>query len=241
MLALRGRRRVHALSVVRIARRFNGPPESGNGGYVCGAVAVGTGADVRVRLHTPPPLDVDLDLEALEEGRWRLLAGGTVVATATAARLQLEVPAPPSYGQAVWASQHYPGFRSHGFPECFVCGPLRQRGDGLRIFPGALDTGLHAAPWLPADDLGDADGRVCIEFHWAALDCPGYFALCGGRRSMLLGEFQAHVDRPVHVGEPCTVIGWKLGHEGRKYHAGTALFDEDGELCARALATWIEV
>jgi len=241
VLALRGRRRVHSLSLVRIARRFNGPPESGNGGYACGAVAVGTGADVRVRLHRPPPLDLDLSLEAQGDGRWQLLDGSTVIASATSARLDLAVPAPPTYAQAVWASQHYPGFRSHGFPECFVCGPLRHRGDGLRIFPGALETGLYAAPWLPADDLGDADGRVRIEFHWAALDCPGYFALCGGRRSMLLGEFQTHVDRPVHVGEPCTVIGWKLGHEGRKHYAGTALFDEDGELCARARATWIEV
>ena len=49
---------------------------------------------------------------------------------------------------------------------------------------------------------------------------------------MLLGEMQAHVDRRVHVGEPCTVIGWSIGAEGRKHQAGTAIFDEDGELCA---------
>ena len=36
------------------------------------------------------------------------------------------------------------------------------------------------------------------------------------------------------------VIGWKIGVEGRKYQAGTAIFDEDGELCARARALWIE-
>jgi hypothetical protein len=57
---------------------------------------------------------------------------------------------------------------------------------------------------------------------------------------MLLGEMQAHVDRRVHVGESCTVIGWKIGAEGRKSLAGTAIFDEDGELCARARALWIE-
>ena len=57
----------------------------------------------------------------------------------------------------------------------------------------------------------------------------------------LLGEMQAHVDRRVRVGEPCTVIGWKLGAEGRKHHCGTAIFDGEGELCARARATWIEV
>jgi hypothetical protein len=58
---------------------------------------------------------------------------------------------------------------------------------------------------------------------------------------MLLGEMQAHLDRKVHVGESCTVIGWRIGSEGRKHLAGTAIFDGDGELCARARATWIEV
>jgi hypothetical protein len=36
------------------------------------------------------------------------------------------------------------------------------------------------------------------------------------------------------------VIGWRLGASGRKHVVGTALFDEDGELCARALGVWIE-
>jgi hypothetical protein len=142
--------------------------------------------------------------------------------------------------QAVWASQHYAGFRDHVFPDCFVCGPHRRRGDGLRIFPGRLESGIVAAPWLPADNLDRGDGHVAVAYHWAALDCPGYFAVTAGRRAMLLGEMQAHVDRRVHTGEPCTVIGWKIGAEGRKHFAGTAIFDEDGELCARAFATWIE-
>jgi hypothetical protein len=58
---------------------------------------------------------------------------------------------------------------------------------------------------------------------------------------MLLGEMQAHVDRRVRVGDPCIVIGWKLGAEGRKHYAGTAVFDQEGELLARARATWIEL
>jgi hypothetical protein len=37
------------------------------------------------------------------------------------------------------------------------------------------------------------------------------------------------------------VIGWAIGADGRKHHCGTAIFDEDGELCARAKSTWIEV
>lgn len=228
---------------VTIARRFNGPPDSGNGGYVCGAFAVAAGQDLRVRLHLPPPLELAMTLGPGEAaGSLVLRDGARTVASGMPAQLSLDVPQAPPYVQAVWASQHYVGFKQHPFPDCFVCGPHRRRGDGLRIFPGLLDSGIVAGPWIPADDLDGGDGKVAVEFHWAALDCPGYVAIVGDApRRLLLGEMQAHVDRRVHVGEPCTVIGWTLGADGRKHHSGTAIFDEDGELCARARATWIEV
>jgi hypothetical protein len=229
------------LTTLTIASRYKGPPNSGNGGYVCGLIAATLQVELQVRLLSPPPLETPLELAPGGEGEWVLSSDAGPVARGVAGRLVLEVPSPPQYVQAVWASQHYPGFRDHAFPECFVCGPHRRRGDGLRIFPGMLDTGIVAAPWLPADDLDGGDGKVAVEFLWAALDCPGYFAVSGGRRPMVLGEMQAHVDRRVHVGEPCTVIGWKLGAEGRRHFAGTAIFDEDGELCARARATWVEL
>jgi len=228
------------LTTLTIDSRFKGPPESGNGGYVCGLVATTVQADLKVRLIAHPPLDTPLELAPQGEGEWVLSSATGAVARGVAAKLELDVPSPPKYVQAVWASQHYPGFREHAFPDCFVCGPHRRRGDGLRIFPGMLDTGIVAAPWLPADNLDAGDGKVAVEYLWAALDCPGYFAVSGGRRVMVLGEMQAHVDRRVHVGEPCTVIGWKIGSEGRKHQAGTAIFDEDGELVARARATWVE-
>jgi len=229
------------LTTLTIASRYRGPPDSGNGGYVCGLIAATTQADLRIRLLAPPPLESPLELARGSDGDWVLAGAAGPLARGIPARLQLDVPRPPRYVQAVWASQHYAGFREHAFPECFVCGPHRRRGDGMRIFPGMLDSGIVAAPWLPPDALDAGDGKVAVEFHWAALDCPGYFAVSGSRRTMLLGELHAHLDRRVHVGEPCTVIGWKIGTEGRKHDAGTAIFDEDGELCARARATWIEL
>ena len=229
------------MTTLSIADRFQGPPNSGNGGYVCGLVAATVQADLKVRLLMPPPLDTPLGLVREGDGDWVLASAAGPVARGAAGLLELDVPSPPRYVQAVWASQHYPGFREHAFPDCFVCGPHRRRGDGMRIFPGMLDTGIVAAPWLPPDTLDAGDGKVAVEFHWAALDCPGYFAVSGSRRVMLLGELQAHIDRRVHVGEPCTVIGWKIGAEGRKHQAGTAIFDEDGELCARGRATWLEL
>jgi hypothetical protein len=229
------------VKTLTLHHRYNGPQGSANGGYACGALVVAAGADLRVRLIAPPPLDEALSLSSLESGDWQLESRSGPVAIGTPARLELDVPVPPPYVQAVWASQHYAGFNHHPFPDCFVCGPHRRRGDGLRIFPGMLETGIVAAPWLPADDLDAGDGKVAVEFHWAALDCPGYFALCAGRRTMVLGEMHAHVDRRVRTGESCRIIGWKLGIDGRKHYAGTAIFDQEGELCARARSTWIEL
>jgi hypothetical protein len=229
------------MTELTIGRRFNGPPESGNGGYVCGSIAEALKADLRVRLTRPPPLETPLQLVAVGEDSWQLEAADGPVARAAAQRLTLAVPEPPRYVDAVWASQHYAGFRDHPFPECFVCGPQRRRGDGLRIFAGQLDGGMVAAPWLPAASLDAGDGKVAVRYHWAALDCPGFFAVSDGRQAMLLGEMQAHLDRRVRTGDPCTVIGWRIGAEGRKHYVGTAIFDVEGELCARASATWIAI
>jgi hypothetical protein len=44
---------------------------------------------------------------------------------------------------------------------------------------------------------------------------------------------------PVGVDERCVVLGWALGRAGRKLRAGTALFGNDGRLCALAEQTWI--
>jgi len=193
-----------------------------------------------VRLHRPPPLGAPLEVAHRDGGRLELLHESRVVASAEPAQLDLAVPAPPDYLAALEASRRYVGFTQHAFPNCFVCGPERARGDGLRIFAGPLGADSVAAPWVPDVALGLDDRKVRPEFMWAALDCPGYFAARSDHVPMLLGEFTAHVDRRVHVDEPCVIVGWRVGVAGRKFEVGTALFDEDGELCAKARAVWIE-
>jgi hypothetical protein len=233
------------MQLLTVAPRFCGPPGSANGGYISGLFAQHAPVTVRVRLHLPPPLGAPLEVAHREGGRLELLHDTRVVASAEPAQLELAVPAPPEYFAALEASRHYAGFSAHAFPNCFVCGPQRARGDGLRIFAGPLAAGasvaaMVAAPWVPDVALGLDDHKVRPEFMWAALDCPGYFAARSDRVPMLLGEFTAHVDRRVHVDEPCVIVGWRIGVTGRKYEVGTALFDEDGELCAKARAVWIE-
>jgi len=240
-----------------IARRFCGPPDSSNGGYFAGNVAglatQACGNDaadasspshanvICVRLLTPPPLATELELVEIADGRVEVRHGSAVIAEAGAARLDLDVPEPPTYLESVEASRGYAGFASHRFPTCFVCGPRRQRGDGLRIFAGGVPgRELVAAPWVPDASLDRGDGKVRPEFMAAALDCPGYFSIVSDDRMLLLGQLTLHVDRLVHVGESCRIVGWRLGGSGRKFEAGTAIFDGDGELCGRARAVWIE-
>jgi acyl-coenzyme A thioesterase PaaI-like protein len=230
------------MATITVDQRFCGPPGFANGGYLAGLMAQHSPTRVRIRLERPIPLRVPLELNAVDGGGLELTHLGAVLARALPAELELEVPVAPSYLEALEASRHFVGFAHHLYPACFVCGTERLRGDGLRIFAGRHGPGdLVAAPWVADAALSDGDGKVRPEFISAALDCPGVFASRTDLVPMLLGEFTAHIDRRVHIEEPCVVIGWKIRANGRKFEVGTALFDEDGELCARARAVWIEL
>ena len=222
--------------------RFCGPPGYANGGYLSGLMAQHTSQRVRIRLEKPIPLNTDMELTRLEDGGLELSHEGKRLARAIPSDLKLDVPAPPSYVEALEASRHFSGFTRHLFPRCFVCGTERARGDGLRVFAGRWSAAnLVAAPWSADESLSDGEGKVRPVFISAALDCPGAFAARDDMAPMLLGEFTAHIDRCVHIEEPCVVVGWRIAISGRKYEVGTALFDEDGELCARAKAVWVEL
>jgi hypothetical protein len=134
---------------LEIPKRFCGPPKSGNGGYVCGLLARHLTGTVVVRLKAPPPLNTPLRLEWTNDSA-RLLHESAVLAEAKSSELPLQPPDCPTFAQAEQAAAAFPGFKSHLFPGCFVCGPARQEGDGLRIFAGPLaGRNLHAAPWVP--------------------------------------------------------------------------------------------
>jgi hypothetical protein len=64
---------------ITIPKRFCGPPESGNGGYVCGLLAGYVNGDAEVTLRLPPPLDRPLDV-VRESGVARLMEGDKLVA-----------------------------------------------------------------------------------------------------------------------------------------------------------------
>lgn len=226
-----------------ISSRFCGPPKSGNGGYVCGRVAAHIAGVVSVRLKAPPPLETELRLER-SGSAVQLLDGPKIIAEAGPAVLDLTPPGAPTLAEAEEAAKACPGLTRHDFPQCFVCGPQRAIGDGMRIFPGPLASRpMVAAPWVPNESLTDASGNVSNEFLWAALDCTSAFSILPVREGMapVLGELCVRVDGVVAPNERCIVIGWPLKIDGRKRFAGSAVFSGLGRAVAVGRATWIVV
>jgi hypothetical protein len=213
-----------------IDRKFRGPTTSANGGYTCGLLASLLHGPVEVTLRLPPPLE--RPLEVVTDDQVELRDGEALVAQAAPAQLELDVPDPISFDEAAAAALPE-GDRDSVFPECFVCGWARD--DGLRIYAGPVEgRDLVAATWVPSDDV------IASEFVWAALDCPGAYAVQFGERgNPVLGRLAARVEHLPHPGERCVVMAWPLGEEGRKLYAGTALFGEDGRTLGTARATWI--
>lgn len=227
---------------ITIAPRFNGPPGSGNGGYVCGLMAAHIGGACEASLRAPPPLGVPLTLDADANGAV-LRHGETVIGEARPAQLDLAPPPAPSLAGARAAARRYVGLRDHRFPTCFVCGAGRAAHDGLDIFTGPVDgAAVVACTWTPGADLADASGRIAPEFLHAALDCPSYWALPqAGDIIALLARLTASIDaeRP-RPGEELIVAAWHLRSDGRKHHAAAAVYRADGAVVARSQALWIE-
>lgn len=226
-----------------VASRFNGPPNSGNGGYAAGLLARHLAQPVNVRLQKPIPLDTPLSIRQQQE-RWEAYDGDQLIALARPpARAVPAAPTKPSFVQAHACLRDAPAADSTStFTQCFVCGAGRAEGDGLRVLAGRFADGVVAAPWTPHVAFANASGQVEPEYVWAALDCPGMFAAFPDGRYALLGELAVELHQPVvHAREPHVVVGWLIAEEGRKRTAGTALIDASGECRAQAIATWIQI
>jgi hypothetical protein len=238
---------------VVIPARFCGPTDSSNGGYACGLIAEAfpPEAAVEVTLRAPPPLDRPLDLQVDPAGEpARLMDGAVLVAEARPADPPdaTERPAPPpSFAEAQAATAGFPvPPGQHPYPRCFVCGPDRDPGDGLRLHPGPVaGRRLVAAPFVPPRELEDptTPGRLPRRFVWATLDCPswyGWLAFAVEAPPILLGRLRGKVaPEAPRSGERCVVVGWGIERDGRKIRCGSALFGEDGTVYGQALATWI--
>jgi hypothetical protein len=235
-----------------IPSRFRGPSGSGNGGYVCGRIAAYADGPVTVTLHQPPPLDTPMTVEPAGDGALHVRDGGTLIAEATEAAyppglLAPEIPDLVSMTEACRSAGRARYFQDPFFPDCFVCGPDRDPGDGLRIFPGPVPGRmLWAAPWTPDSSVTGPDGRLRPEMAWAALDCPSGIAAAEGASlgqdtAIVLGRMTASVAALPSPGDQCRVIAWPDGGSGRKLTAGSVLLGPGGEVLAVARAVWLTV
>jgi hypothetical protein len=230
-----------------IAHRFRGPARSGNGGYTAGVLADAllslTGDPAAtVTLRVPPPLDTAMETLPFGGGV-QLWHRAVLVAEAIAGTFTGPVAEPVPFSAAAEASNGYAGLASHPFPTCFVCGPARSEGDGLRLFPGpvARRERTVAAPWVPTRAGADGSGALSRTVTWAALDCPGGWSLDLIGRPMVLGRMTAQVDAVPHLGGRYVVVGHARELGERKAYTDSALYTADGALMARAEATWIAV
>lgn len=229
-----------------------GPPRSGNGGWTAGALAArlldGAGgpdvAPVTVRLHRPPPLDRPLPVTtpADDPGALVLLDddADAPVATARAGALAAAPPAPVDVAAAALAEQRYAGLAHHPFPGCFACGPARQDGEGLRIFPGPVAEGRVAATWVPHPALAEDDLTLPTAVTWAALDCPGGWSSDLEDRPMVLGEMTAVVLRAPRAGVRHVVVGEHRRTEGRRTWTAASLWDGE-DLVGHAEHVWVAI
>jgi len=234
------------LTEIVIGRQFCGPPNSGNGGYVCGVLAKDIAGPATSVLRAPVPLDAPLILGREASATVMTGAQGQLVGRGEPAPgVELPKPPPaPSLAEARAAGARHVGLTMSFHPICFTCGTRRAEGDGLRVFAGQLEgaeTGVLACTWTPDAAFAEADGLTATEVVWAALDCPGYFAWVEreGRHGALLGTMTGEVLRRPKAGEECIVVAWPLSREGRKETAGVALYSAAGELMARAHQVWI--
>jgi hypothetical protein len=244
---MNGDTRSNRVDTVIIDPRYNGPNTSGNGGWVAGSMArlLGTGS-VSVTLRAPAPLAVPMFVRWQDDGSATLDNDGTLIAEATVAPLQLTVPKAPDPADAEAAgvlAQKVSAQRGANWPyaRCFSCGFARS--DGLRIVPGPVgNDGMVATTWTPPSLVADAGGQLPVEATWAALDCSAGIAwihCLGAETAIVTARITAEIDQPLQAGQQYTVIGWPIAQDGRKLHAGTAIFDAAGKALARSRQLWL--
>jgi hypothetical protein len=124
-------------------------------------------------------------------------------------------------------------------PICFCCGADHE--DGLKVYAAPVLAGEQvAAIWHSKAEWGESDGCLPDSFLWAALDCPGQFAfMAADIMTGMLGRMTGQVKQRVQADQQYLVTGWRMGIDGKKHYAGTAIFDRDENLLAAAKSVWI--
>jgi hypothetical protein len=226
-----------------VPNRFNGPRDSGNGGYSAGLIAGLVDGPAEVRLRSPVPLDTPLEVERRTDGHVLVTNGSALIATAApAGELELQVLPPVSLQSARAAAARYRGSGYAQLSQCYVCGP--DRIDTFGVFAAPVEgRAVVASPWRAPEWAADALGEVRPEHVWAALDCPTYFGayLAEHHGMAMLAQMQVRIDAPLVPGSDYVVMAWPLETDGRKRYAASAILTVGGDVLAVAKALLIEL
>ena len=244
---------MHATLV--IPARFRGPPASANGGYTAGSLAAWLDGPAEVTLRRPPPIDRPLDVE-VDTDQVTLLDGGELIAEARRAVVDVEPPRAVTVDEAAAAAEHSRFRRAPGD----TSSPATQsdQSETQDVAPAVESAAVQTAAWrelpggmtvlgtMPATmEAGFSRTLPSRQIVWSALDCPSSFAMYLEEDPLegpfVLGRLAARIDAPVSTGMPHVVLGWRVGLDGRKLFAGSALYDASGTPLAVARATWIHV
>ncbi len=235
-----------------LSQRFCGPPKTGNGGLTAGILVEAVGTDTaEIRLLSPTPVETSIIMES-EKGQRGTIYSDSKKVLATLKSIadedfpEYKLPVVPDLVDAKKISAFYPGFTTHPFPTCFVCGPKREVNDGLRIFVGPAPEqigfeNLMVGHWLPDQTVASQDGFVRDAVIWGALDCPGGFAaVLGEPKLIVLSKIRGKIIERPKIGENYTVLSWRLQKMTRAFKVMTAIFKSDSKrLLAIAEALWL--
>ncbi len=235
------------MTEISVPRQFRGPPVTANGGYICGLLTKAVGGVGSAMLRAGVPLDTPVALVDGEDGSVSAVnAEGKVLGTARPGG-QDQIPAPPPFpgvepARAAAAASPFAARSLHR--GCFSCCIEREAGEGLGVHVGQLpgaEPGVCAGVWSPHANFADPRGAMPDEITWGALDCSGSMAwwIKTGSPVGLLGTMSGEVLKAPKAGETYVVMAWALESEGRKFFAGVALYDAEGEIVARSGQIWI--
>lgn len=229
---------------VKIPDRYQGFPGKALGGITGGLLARRVGREAEVEFRRPVRTGAAMDVVDTDAGV-ALMDDGEIAAEARPGTIELNVPGPVSWEAATAASEAYLGHHDHPVPSCFTCGTERRVGDGLRVFAGPVaDRPTLAAAWTPHPNLSDDDGRLPLEYAWAAVDCPSIWAVMEAAPAdspdhVVSGQLAVRVDGSIRTGEPHVVMAWPLPTESGTRPTAAAIFDADGEVLVVARHTLV--
>lgn len=121
---------------------------------------------------------------------------------------------------------------------CFACRPVAQGGLGLNFH--VRPDGSVEAEWLTGEGSESYRGIVHGGLQATALDSAMVHALFARGIVARTGELTVRYLRSVRTGSPCRVTGWEV-EAYRVLHRLKAEIHQDGVLCAKAQAKFMEV